>query len=117
MSLGQKIKLLRQENSWSQDELAYNAQIDGRQVSRYENDHVIPSVEVVVKIAKAFNVCIDYLLLDEAPRKPLDAVHSKLAERVLALDDLSKEDEKSLIHILDALEAKNKLKAIARGVE
>lgn len=116
MSLGKKLKLLRQENGWSQDEFAYRAQIDGRQVSRYENDKVVPSVEVVIKIAKAFNVCIDYLLLDDAPRKPLEATHSKLAERILSLQGLSEEDEKSLLHLIDALEAKIKLKALARDV-
>jgi len=116
VSLGKKLKLLRQEKGWSQDEFAYHAQIDGRQVSRYENDKVIPSVEVVIKMAKAFNVCIDYLLLDSAPRKPLDSTHSKLAERVLGIENLSEDDEKSLLHLIDAVEAKNKLKAIAEGV-
>ena len=54
MSLGKKIKLLRQEKNWSQDELAFHAQIDGRQISRYENNKVTPSVELVVKLAKDF---------------------------------------------------------------
>ena len=36
------------EKDWSQDQLAFHAQIDGRQVSRYENDRVVPSVEVIV---------------------------------------------------------------------
>jgi transcriptional regulator with XRE-family HTH domain len=56
MSLGKKLKLLRKEKRWSQDDLADHAGIDGRQISRYENDRVVPSVEVVVKIAKAYDV-------------------------------------------------------------
>ena len=56
MSLGEKLKQLRKEKSWSQDEFAQQGQIDGRQVSRYENDRVVPSLEVIVKIAKAFDV-------------------------------------------------------------
>jgi transcriptional regulator with XRE-family HTH domain len=62
VSLGEKLKLLRKEKGWSQDELAFHAQIDGRQVSRYENDRVMPSIEVIIKIAKAYEVSIDYLL-------------------------------------------------------
>lgn len=116
MSLGQRLKQLRQERSWSQDEFAHHAQIDGRQVSRYENDKVMPSVEVVVKMAKAFNVSLDFLLLDDAGRRPLDAPTTKLAQRVLAVNDLSEDDEKSLLHVLDAIEAKNKLKKIAADV-
>ena len=117
MSLGKRIKQLRQERNWSQDEFAYHAQIDGRQVSRYENDRVVPSVEVIIKIAKAFNVSIDFLLLEEAERRPLDAASTKLARRVLEIGKLSEDDEKSLIHLIDAIEAKNKLKEIAKNLE
>ena len=116
VSLGQKLKQLRQERGWSQDEFAFHAQIDGRQVSRYENDRVMPSVEVVIKMAKAFNVSLDYLLFEEVSRRPLEPKISTLAPRVLALQDLSEEDEKSLLHMIDAIEAKNKLKALAAQV-
>ena len=81
MSLGNKIKQLRQEKSWSQDELAYHAKLDGRQISRYENDKVTPSVEVVVKLAKAFDVSVDHLLFDDAPRCHLHEPASKLRSR------------------------------------
>jgi len=119
VSLGEKIKKLRQEKGWSQDEFAYNAGIDGRQVSRYENGKVTPSVDVVVKMAKTFNISIDFLLIEDAPRKPLGGPRNKLAERVMAIDAnaLSKEDERTLLHFIDAIEAKNKLKAVAANVK
>lgn len=119
MSLGEKIKQLRTEKGWSQDEFAFNASIDGRQVSRYENGKVTPSVEVVIKMARAFNVSIDYLLLEDAPRKPLGGPRNKLAERIMTIapDDLSEEDERTFLHFLDAIEAKNKLKAVAANVK
>lgn len=100
------------ERGWSQDEFAFQASIDGRQVSRYENDRVTPSIEVVVKMAGAFGVSIDYLLLDDASRSRLERPKSRLAERVAGLGNLSEEDEKSLLHILEAIEAKNKLRAL-----
>ena len=116
VSIGEKLKLLRRERGWSQDEFAYHAQIDGRQVSRYENDRVMPSVEVAVKMARAYNVSLDYLLIDDVPRRPLELHLSKLSERVLQLGPLSPDDERSLLHFLDSIEAKNKLKALAAGV-
>jgi transcriptional regulator with XRE-family HTH domain len=116
VSFGERLKQLRKEKGWSQDELAFHAQIDGRQVSRYENDRVMPSVDVIIKMAKAYDVSIDYLLVDDAPRRPLQAPTSKLAERVLAAGQLSEDDERSLLHMLEAIEAKNKLKAIAANV-
>ena len=117
MSLGKKIKQLRMEKNWSQDEFAYHASIDGRQVSRYENDKVMPSVEVIIKIAKAFNVSTDFLLLDTAERRTLDNNMSRVAQRAMMMKTLSEDDEKSLIHLLDAIEAKNKFKAIASEID
>lgn len=117
MTLGSKIKQLRQEQKWSQDEFAYHAKIDGRQVSRYENDKVMPSVEVIIKIAKTFNVSTDFLLLDTAERRTLDNNMSTLAQRAMMIEKLSEDDEKSLIHLMDAIEAKNKLKAIANEID
>jgi transcriptional regulator with XRE-family HTH domain len=116
VSLGEKLKLLRKEKGWSQDELAYHAQIDGRQVSRYENDRVMPSIEVILKIAKAYEMSLDYLLLDDAPRRALRAPSGKLAERVFALGTLSEEDERSIVNLLDALAARQQLRELAAKV-
>lgn len=117
MSLGNKIKLLRREKSWSQDELAYHAGIDGRQISRYENDKVTPSVEVVIKLAKAFDVSVDHLLFDDAPKRPLYESANKLAEKILHLENMSEEDEASLLHVIGAIEAKNKLKSLMKEIQ
>jgi transcriptional regulator with XRE-family HTH domain len=117
MSLGKKIKQLRQEKGWSQDELAYHAQIDGRQVSRYENDKVTPSVEVVVKLAKAFDVSADHLLFDDAPKRAMQEPVGKLAEKIMHLENLSDADEASLLHVLSAIEAKNKLKTLMESIK
>ncbi len=117
MSLGNKIKLLRHEKGWSQDELAYHAGIDGRQISRYENDKVTPSVDVVIKLAKALDVSVDHLLIDDAPRRPLHEPASKLTAKIMHLENMSEEDEASLLHVLNAIEAKNKLKSLMREIQ
>lgn len=117
MSIGKRIKQLRQEKGWSQDELAFHAQIDGRQISRYENDKVTPSVEVVVKLATAFDVSADHLLFDNAPKRPLHEPTSKLSEKIMSLDNLSEEDEASLLHVLSAIDAKNKLKSLMEEIK
>ncbi len=117
MSLGNKIKQLRKEKSWSQDELAFHATIDGRQISRYENDKVTPSVEVIVKLAKAFDVSVDHLLFDDAPKRPLHEPTNKLTEKIMHLENMSEEDEASLLHVLSAIEAKNKLKSLMKDIQ
>ena len=40
-----------------------------------------------------------------------------IAQRAMQVKTLSEEDEKSLIHLIDAIEAKNKLKAIASEID
>lgn len=64
----------------------------------------------------AFNVSLDFLLLDDVPRRPLEPIMSRLAQHIVAIEGLSDEDEHSLLHLLDAIEAKNKLKAVAAEV-
>lgn len=61
-------------------------------------------------------VSIDYLLLDDAPRRPARAPTNKLAERVLAIEPLCDDDEKSMLNMLDAIEARQKLKALAASL-
>ncbi len=117
MSLGQRLKQLRKETGWSQDELAREAGIDGRQVSRYENDRVIPSVEVVIKMARAYNISLDYLLLNDVPRRPLDAKLGAFAQKVINMNSLPHDDEHCLLHLIEAIEAKNKLKEIADAID
>lgn len=116
MSLGKRLKELRREKGWSQDEFAYNASIDGRQVSRYENDKVVPSVQVIIKMAKCFDVSIDYLLVEEVRRRPLHVTDNGLIERLKDIQELTEEDQASLEHILDALVAKNRIKSLASDI-
>jgi len=116
MPLGERIKLLRKERGWAQGELAGKIGSDARQISRYENGKITPSVEAVIKIAQAFDVSIDFLLLDDVPRRPLRMEDGELISRLRDISTLSEEDRTSLLHVLDALVAKNKLKALAREV-
>lgn len=117
MNFSQKLKLLRKEKGWPQDELSEKIVIDGRQISRYENNKITPSTECIVKIAEVFNVSIDYLLLEDAPRTPIKFKDEKLIEKFKLIDNMSEEDKLSLIHIIDAIEAKNKFKNLAGQIK
>jgi len=65
-----RLKTLRTEAGWSQAELAEKIDSDARQVSRYENNKVAPGLEAVIRMAQVFNVTVDYLLVDDAERRP-----------------------------------------------
>lgn len=64
--LNEKIKKLRISYNMSQVDLAKRLGVSKQCVSNWENDNVQPSIEMLIKIARFFNVSTDYLLdLDE----------------------------------------------------
>lgn len=60
--LGKRIKLLREEERLNQLELAKKLNISNSTLSQYETGQRIPSDDIKIKIAKIFNVTLDYLL-------------------------------------------------------
>ena len=60
--LNEKIKELRLSYKLNQVEMAKALGVSKQCVSNWENDNVLPSIEMLVKIAKFFNVSSDYLL-------------------------------------------------------
>lgn len=66
---GERINILRNAYRLSQKELAESLHVSKQTVSNWENDNIAPSVEMLLKIAKFFNVSTDYLLgLDDRTR-------------------------------------------------
>lgn len=60
--LNENIKSLRLSYNLSQVELASALGVSKQCISNWENDYIQPSVEMLLKIAKYFNVTTDYLL-------------------------------------------------------
>lgn len=74
-----------------------------------------PSIDAIVRIAAAFNVSLDYLLVDTVPRRPLHAAEHSLGDRGAHVGELPDEDLAALLNV-DGLVAKNRLKAVAGGL-
>ena len=60
--LSENIRNLREMFNISQVDLASSLGVTKQYVSNWENDNILPSIEMLVKIAKFFNVSTDYLL-------------------------------------------------------
>lgn len=112
MNFGKKLKSLRQEANFSQDDLAAKIDLDSKQISRYENGHFMPSPEVLVSLAKAFNVSLDYLLIDEIEKIPLEATNKNLIQKLRSMNELEQEESKVVEYILDAIRIRNQVKQI-----
>lgn len=61
-TLNENIKMLRQHSGLNQVEFAKIMNVTKQCVSNWENDNVVPSVEMLVKLADYFKVSTDYLL-------------------------------------------------------
>ena len=60
--LNENIKKLRQTRGLNQVEFAKALSVTKQCVSNWENDNVLPSIEMLVKIADFFSVTTDFLL-------------------------------------------------------
>jgi transcriptional regulator with XRE-family HTH domain len=66
--LGDRLRTLRKERGWNQDDLAQASGAAGaHQISRYEAGKITPNTDTMIRIAETFNVSLDYLLIDTAP--------------------------------------------------
>lgn len=64
--LGARIAALRRANGMSQAELARHLQISPSAVGMYEQGRREPAVELLVQLARLFEVSVDYLLTGQA---------------------------------------------------
>ena len=69
--ISEKIRKLRNDFNISQVTLAKELGVTKQCVSNWENDNILPSIEMLIKIAKYFNVSTDYLL-DISPDNYVD---------------------------------------------
>ena len=56
-----RIKFLRKERKWSQEDLALEADVNKNYISDLENGRRNPSLEILEKIAIAFNISLSEL--------------------------------------------------------
>ena len=60
--IGKRIMALRKDQHLSQAELAKKLNISASAEGMYEQDRRTPSIEILIQMAKQFNVSLDYLI-------------------------------------------------------
>lgn len=84
--LGKRICELRTSFGWSQVELSKRLNVAKQTVSNWENDNIQPSIEMLIRLAKLFNVSTDYLLgLDQIPRLNVDELPAEVIAHISLL--------------------------------
>ena len=88
--------LLRKKKGWSQAALGRAIGTSGDVIGRYERSEIKPSIEVVVKIADALEVTVDYLIGKTELQLDKDAV-----QRLLDISKLPDENKNYVLGLID----------------
>ena len=94
MFLNENIKNLRIARNMNQVEFARILNVTKQCISNWENDNVMPSIDMLCKIADAFNVSTDYLL-------------GRKEERTVNVSKLSEEQVAHIVYLIDSLSRLN----------
>jgi transcriptional regulator with XRE-family HTH domain len=115
MTIGEKIRKLRKEKGWSQNQLAQKIDINTRNISLYESGKATPSSETVQKLANLFNVSTDYLFNNEPENIASMGIKDKSLISLFEEIDKMTEDEKNAVRIfVEAIAFKRKVKSLEK---
>ena len=59
---GDRVKQLREAHNYSQVQLATKLHVSKQAISNWENNNIMPSIEMLIKLADLFGVSTDFLL-------------------------------------------------------
>ncbi len=98
MILGQRIAEVRKRKGLSQAALAKLIGTSGDVLGRYERGDINPSIEVVIKIASALEVSLDYL----AGQTALE-IDQQILQRLEDISGLPEEEKTVVFKVVDSL--------------
>ena len=97
LNIGSKIVELRKVKNWSQEDLAKEIGSSRVMIGKYERNDNAPSIEVLLKMARAFDVTVDYII-GEGQLSNYDKDVLKRIEDIEQLDD---ETRSKLFFLID----------------
>lgn len=107
------LRLLRKNKDWSQGQLAQKAGIDLQKISKYERGISSPPIGTLVKIAKALDVSLDYLVTGKSTRAE-KLKNTQLIERIEEIESLPVEYQETLISVLDSFIKRHRFEELAQ---
>lgn len=95
--LGKKIKNLRLEKGLTQENLAEYVGCNTSHISNIENSYTKLSLNVLLAVANALNVSVDYLLADQ-----LNSTSTILSQEIInKINKCDDKDKEKIIQIID----------------
>lgn len=97
LNIGERITQLRKQQHLSQDELAKKVDVSRTIIGNYERNTNAPSIEILLKIAKVFNVSVDYLIGESE----LSSFDKELLKRIEDIEQLDTDTKQHLFFLID----------------
>lgn len=110
-----KLKELRGKKGWSQGQLGKIINADLQRISKYERGVMWPTMELMVRIAKAFDVSVDYLIREEKNIAVNKIKNLELLHKIEEVNNLPEEDQHTIISFLDAFVKRRKFEKLVNG--
>ena len=88
--LGQMIRKLRQERGLKQEDLGLAVGVSKQSVSNWENENIMPSIDLLIRLSDFFGISTD-ALLGRSDRSTLDVTgltDQQITHLQLLIDDL-----------------------------
>jgi len=115
-AFGARLKALRKQKGWAQKELAAQVEIRFQQLNKYESGLNIPPAEMLIKLADALGVSVDFLLTgNPVEDSPLSS--SRLFKRFQAVETMATDDQETVIRVIDAMVAKQRIASALTPVD
>lgn len=97
MDIGNKITELRKQHNLSQTELAKQLGASRTIIGNYERNENTPSIDMILKLSKVFNVSVDYLVGEGQ----LANYDKEVLKRIEDIEQLDKETQNKLFFLID----------------
>jgi transcriptional regulator with XRE-family HTH domain len=110
-----KLRDLRKRRGWSQGQLAQKIGADLQRVSKYERGVIWPTMELMVAIAKAFDVTVDFLIRDDKQAAVGKIKNRELLNQLEQINELPEEDQKTVVSFLDAFIKRRKFEELVHS--
>jgi len=114
MKFNQKIKALRKSANMNQQELADKLHIHVTHLSKMENGHLLPSIDIVQRLMKVFAVSADNLLNDSED-SVVEMQNHELNEQLMLINQLDEDEKNALIKIINSMLTKKRMKDLLDG--
>lgn len=111
----ERLKLLRERRGWSQGQIAKKVGADPQRISKYERGVICPTADMIVKLANAFEVSLDYFLRGEEEVDMDHIQNRELLKRFEKVGSLPEEEQKTLMTVMDAFLQRQRLHEVVGG--